>query len=81
MTETETAVWTNRKWDTSSGYASILISGISFTVTVWPLTHALVLISQIIHKIKKKSDMNVTEKIEDVCDRIFELVDKNKDSK
>uniref|UniRef100_A0A674MC96 EF-hand domain-containing protein n=1 Tax=Takifugu rubripes TaxID=31033 RepID=A0A674MC96_TAKRU len=34
----------------------------------------------IIHKIKKKSDMSVTEKIEDVCDRIFELVDKNKDS-
>uniref|UniRef100_A0A3B5K201 EF-hand domain-containing protein n=1 Tax=Takifugu rubripes TaxID=31033 RepID=A0A3B5K201_TAKRU len=37
-------------------------------------------IVKIIHKIKKKSDMSVTEKIEDVCDRIFELVDKNKDS-
>lgn len=34
MTETETAVWTNRKWDTSSRYASILISGISFIVSV-----------------------------------------------
>lgn len=36
---------------------------------------------QIIHKIKKQNDMSVTEEIEDVCDRIFELVDKNKDSK
>lgn len=75
------AVWTNRKWGTSSRYASISISGISLTVTAWSLTYDLVLISQIIHKIKKKSDMSVTEKIEDVCDRIFELVDKNKDSK
>lgn len=51
------------------------------SVTAWPLTFAWLLISQIIHKIKKRNDMSVTEKMEDICDRIFELVDKNKDSK
>lgn len=34
---------------------------------------------QIIHKIKKPGESDAREKVEDVCDRIFELVDKNKD--
>lgn len=35
---------------------------------------------QIIHKIKKPNDPSVTETVEGICDRIFELVDKNNDS-
>ena len=37
--------------------------------------------SQIIYKIKRHNDPGVKVNIEDICDRIFELVDKNKDSK
>lgn len=37
--------------------------------------------AQIIHKIKKQNNPNITANTEDICDRIFELVDKNKDSK
>lgn len=37
--------------------------------------------AQIINKIKKHNDPDATENIDDICDRIFELVDKNKDSK
>ncbi|XP_075872467.1 guanylyl cyclase-activating protein 2-like [Nelusetta ayraudi] len=36
-------------------------------------------IIRIIHKIKTPGDSGAREKVEDVCDRIFELVDKNKD--
>lgn len=36
-------------------------------------------IIRIIHKIKKPGESDAREKVEDVCDRIFELVDKNKD--
>lgn len=34
---------------------------------------------QIIHKIKTPGDPGTREKVEDICNRIFELVDKNKD--
>ncbi|XP_017285286.1 guanylyl cyclase-activating protein 2 [Kryptolebias marmoratus] len=37
-------------------------------------------IVNIITKIKRQDDSNVAENIEDICDRIFEMVDKNKDS-
>ncbi|XP_040892788.1 guanylyl cyclase-activating protein 2-like [Toxotes jaculatrix] len=37
-------------------------------------------IVKIIYKIKTHNDPSVTENIEDICDRIFELVDKNRDS-
>lgn len=49
-------------------------SEISFLCCLFPSV-------QIINKIKKHNDPNVTGDIEDVCDRIFDLVDKNKDSK
>lgn len=39
------------------------------------------LVSQIIHRIKRQNDSSITGNIEDICDRIFELVDKNNDSK
>lgn len=35
---------------------------------------------QIIHKIKKPNDPSVKQTVEGICDRIFELVDKNNDS-
>ncbi|MEQ2190393.1 hypothetical protein XENOCAPTIV_008567 [Xenoophorus captivus] len=35
---------------------------------------------KIVTKIKRHDDPNVEEDVEDICDRIFELVDKNKDS-
>ncbi|XP_060899404.1 guanylyl cyclase-activating protein 2-like [Labrus mixtus] len=39
-------------------------------------------IVKIIHKIKKHNNPSVTDtNVEDVCDRIFELVDKNRDSR
>lgn len=37
--------------------------------------------AQIIYKLKRHNDPSVTGNIDDICDRIFELVDKNKDSK
>ncbi|XP_028257858.1 guanylyl cyclase-activating protein 2-like [Parambassis ranga] len=37
-------------------------------------------IIKIIHKIKKHNDPEATENIDDICDKIFDLVDKNKDS-
>ncbi|XP_076594971.1 guanylyl cyclase-activating protein 2-like [Chaetodon auriga] len=37
-------------------------------------------IIRIIYKIKKHNDPSITVNTEDICDRIFELVDKNKDS-
>lgn len=36
---------------------------------------------QIIHKIKTPGDPSAREKVEDISNRIFELVDKNKDCK
>ncbi|XP_047436389.1 guanylyl cyclase-activating protein 2-like [Mugil cephalus] len=38
-------------------------------------------IIKIINKIKKHNDPGATENVNDICDRIFQLVDKNKDSK
>ncbi|KAG7219516.1 hypothetical protein INR49_019025 [Caranx melampygus] len=35
---------------------------------------------KIIYKIKKHNDPSITVNIDDICDRIFELVDKNNDS-
>ncbi|XP_042345739.1 guanylyl cyclase-activating protein 2-like [Plectropomus leopardus] len=37
-------------------------------------------IVQIISKLKRHKDPSTTENAEDICDRIFDLVDKNKDS-
>ncbi|XP_033473728.1 guanylyl cyclase-activating protein 2-like [Epinephelus fuscoguttatus] len=37
-------------------------------------------IVRIINKIKRHKDPSITGNIEDICDRIFDLVDKNKDS-
>ncbi|XP_045889426.1 guanylyl cyclase-activating protein 2-like [Micropterus dolomieu] len=37
-------------------------------------------IVKIIYKIKKHKEPSITGSIEDICDRIFELVDKNNDS-
>ncbi|XP_044050076.1 guanylyl cyclase-activating protein 2-like [Siniperca chuatsi] len=37
-------------------------------------------IVSIIYKIKRHNNLGDTENIEDICDRIFELVDKNNDS-
>ncbi|XP_019967728.1 guanylyl cyclase-activating protein 2-like [Paralichthys olivaceus] len=37
-------------------------------------------IVRIINKIKRHNDPEVTENIDDICNRIFDLVDKNKDS-
>ncbi|XP_072237279.1 guanylyl cyclase-activating protein 2-like [Leuresthes tenuis] len=37
-------------------------------------------IIKIINKIKRHEDPNVTENIDNICERIFELVDKNHDS-
>ncbi|XP_056134919.1 guanylyl cyclase-activating protein 2-like [Lampris incognitus] len=34
---------------------------------------------KIIHKLKKHSDPSLKQNIDDICERIFELVDKNKD--
>ncbi len=42
---------------------------------------ALFPFAQIIYRIKKHKDPSITANIEDICDRIFVLVDKNKDSK
>ncbi|XP_058485868.1 guanylyl cyclase-activating protein 2-like [Solea solea] len=38
-------------------------------------------IIKIISTLKRHSDPGITENIEDICDRIFELVDKNHDSR
>lgn len=42
---------------------------------------SLFLFFQIIYKLKKHNDAAHTVNTEDICDRIFELVDKNHDSK
>lgn len=36
---------------------------------------------QIIYKIKKHNNPDITENTDYICDRVFEVMDKNKDSK
>lgn len=50
-------------------------------MTRWSRIQFLFFSVQIIHGIKGVNDPDAKKNIDDICDRIFQLVDKNNDSK